>query len=272
MQIRVLCVGDVVGRPGRGALGNALPGLIKERQIDLVGVNGENAAGGTGLPPQMYDKLLHYGADIVTLGDHCYRRRELIEQLEQSDQLIRPANLPREAAGKGWTVFTTNKGVTVGVVVVLGRMYMKPAECPFHAVDRALEQLSGAAQVVLVEIHAEATSEKIAMGWHLDGRVNLVYGTHTHVPTADCCILPKGTAYITDIGMTGPYRSVLGRRVDRVLRSLITGMPCPYDVATQDVRISGVLVEINSITGGAEHIELVTIPVQQNNQFEQVQP
>jgi len=263
MLVNIFCAGDVVGRPGRTVLANHLSSLIKQRQVDMVVANAENAAGGSGLTGPIYEKLLNYGVDVVTLGDHCFRRRELLPVLETSHRLVRPANLPDEAVGRGWTVYTARNGVTVGVVVVLGRMYMKPVDCPFHVVDRAIQQLAGQAQIVLVEVHAEATSEKIAMGWHLDGRVSVVYGTHTHVPTADAAILPKGTAYITDLGMTGPYRSVLGRRVDRVLKSLITGMPNTYDVATEDVRISGLLVSVDSNTGKAENVELVTVQEEQ---------
>jgi len=262
MHINVLCVGDIVGRPGRTALAAALPDLVREHQVDMVAANAENVAGGSGLTPQSYKKLLHYGVHVITLGDHCYRRREGIPLLDSQDNIVRPANLPTEAAGRGWTVFTTDKGVSVAVVVVVGRMYMKPADCPFHAVDKAVAEARSSSDVVIVEFHAEATSEKIAMGWHLDGRAALVYGTHTHVPTADSRILPKGTAYITDIGMTGPYRSVLGRSTDCVLKSLITGMPVTYNVASEDVRVSSVLVGIDGDTGLADRIELLTTPVE----------
>ena len=258
MQLRVLCVGDVVGSPGRRVLAEAIPVLVSRHQIDCVIVNAENAAGGSGITPAIFEKILHYGVDVVTLGDHLYRRREIISVLETSDRIVRPANLPAAAPGKDHTIRVTAHNHRVAVISLLGRMFMKkPSDCPFAAVDRVLAGLPKDAKIIIVDMHAEATSEKIAMGWHLDGRVSVLFGTHTHVATADERVLPKGTAYITDVGMTGPYDSVLGRYKQRLLSAMIRGLPDALDVATDDVRLCGVIVSIESTTGLATAIERV---------------
>ncbi len=257
MQLNILCVGDVVGQPGRTFLANALPVLIKARNIDMVIVNAENAAGGSGMTPQIFQKMLHYGIDVVTLGDHCYKRYEIIPVMASSDRLIRPANLPPMAAGRGYTVVKAKNGVSVGVTCLLGRLYMKPMDCPFRIADQVITELRKQTPVVVAEIHAEATSEKVALGWHLDGRTSIVFGTHTHIPTADACILTSGTAYITDVGMTGPYDSVLGRSKEKVIKSLISGMPNVYSIAEKDVRIAGILVNVDGNTGRALKVEQI---------------
>jgi 2',3'-cyclic-nucleotide 2'-phosphodiesterase len=260
MSVNILCIGDVVGRPGRFVLSQALPDLIRKYDLHCVICNAENAAGGSGLSPQLYEKFRRYGVDLITLGDHIYRRQEIIPVLEQSACMVRPANFPAGSPGKVFAVHETRMGARVGVVSVMGRLFMKPpTDCPFRAVERVLAQIPPEVRIVVVDMHAEATSEKIAMGWHLDGKVSVVYGTHTHVPTADECILPGGTAYITDLGMTGPYDSVLGRRKDRVLRTLITNLPNPFDVATGDPRLCGIFVQVDPATGKARHIERVRV-------------
>ncbi|MBN2561944.1 MAG: TIGR00282 family metallophosphoesterase [Phycisphaerae bacterium] len=254
----LLCIGDVVGRPGRSVVSQTLPQLVKKHKVDCVIANVENAAAGSGLTEALYDKFLQYGVDLMTMGDHIYRRRELVPVLRQSDRIVKPANYPHEAAGRQFAVFETKRGVRLAVVSLLGRLYMRPpCDCPFHAIDYVLEQIPRDVKIIAVDMHAEATSEKIAMGWHLNGRVSVVFGTHTHVQTADERILDQKTAYITDLGMTGPYDSVLGRRKDRVLRALTTGMPTPYDVATGDEKLCGIVVKIDSDTGWAYHIERV---------------
>jgi metallophosphoesterase (TIGR00282 family) len=259
--MRILIIGDIVGRPGKRACSQIVPRLIQQRQIDFVIANAENVAAGSGLTPPMFRKLRHYGVDCCTMGDHIYRRKELIPLLESTDRIVRPANLPPEAVGCESTVVEARNGLRVGVVNLLGRTYMNVrADCPFHAVDRVLMRLSHDVRVVVVDIHAETTSEKVAMGWYLDGRATAVVGTHTHVPTADECVLPQGTAYVTDLGMTGPYDSVLGRAKDRVIKALVTGMPHPYDIAGGDVRLCGVIVEADEQTGRARHIERVCLP------------
>jgi metallophosphoesterase (TIGR00282 family) len=255
--IRILMLGDVVGEPGRRVLRNHLSGFVAEREVDFVVVNGENVAGGAGITPVLLDKLLASGIDVVTTGDHVYRRREIYEALQGNGRLLRPLNMPRSAVGRGSTVVESRSGARIAVVNLLGRVFMDPAECPFAAIDAEIGKLD--APVVIVDMHAEATSEKVAMGRYLDGRTTIVAGSHTHIPTADECILPGGTAYITDLGMTGPYDSVLGRRVEPVLKRFRTGMPIRFPVAEGDRRASGILVEANEVTGKATAIERVTI-------------
>lgn len=259
MKINILCIGDIVGRPGRRILAEKLKGVVNDLDIDCVIANAENAAGGSGLTPQIYEKLLKYGVNLITLGDHTYRKKDITATLENASNIVRPANLSEQAAGKKTAVFKTAKGPTVGVVSLIGRIFMKPADCPYSAIDRILPQLKQEAEIVVVDVHAEATSEKISMGYHLDGRVSLCFGTHTHVVTADERILPQGTAYITDVGMTGAHDSVLGRKVENVLKSFRTQMPFPFEIATGDVRMNAVLATIDSNTGKAERIERVRI-------------
>jgi hypothetical protein len=259
MKLNVLCIGDIVGRPGRRIIAEKLKLVVKEHDVDCVIANAENAAGGSGLTRQIYDKLLRYGVNLITLGDHTYRKREIIPTLETADNIVRPVNFSRQAAGKGFAFYKTGKGPTVAIVALIGRLFMKPSDCPYEAVDRILPQIEQKADVVIVEFHAEATSEKIAMGYHLDGRVSLCFGTHTHVVTADERILPKGTAYITDIGMTGAHDSVLGRGTESVLKAFRTQMPYPFEIATGDVKMNTILVTIDSGTKKAERIERIRI-------------
>jgi len=259
MKLNILCIGDIVGRPGRRIVAEKLKTLVKEHAIDCVIANAENAAGGSGLTPQIYDKLMRYGVNMVTLGDHTYRKRDIIGTLERADNIARPANFSEYAAGRGFAVYKTNKGPTVGVVSLIGRLFMKPADCPYNAVDKILPKLQQKADIIIVDFHAEATSEKLAMGYHLDGRVSLCFGTHTHIVTADERILPKGTAYITDIGMTGAHDSVLGRVVESVLKSFRTQMPFPFEIATSDVKMDAILVAVDSNTKKAERIERMKI-------------
>lgn len=259
MELKILCVGDVVGGVGRRVLREGLETLIPRHGIDFVIVNAENVAGGSGITPTIFEKIINYGTDVVTLGDHVFRRREIIPTLETSHKIVRPANLPTVAPGKGLVVCETRNNHRVAVVSLLGRVFMKsPADCPFAAVNRLLATLPDTVKIVVVDLHAEATSEKVAMGWHLDGKVTAVIGTHTHIPTADERVLPGGTAYITDMGMTGPYDSVLGRCKESVLRAMTTGVPAPFDVATGDARLCGVIITVDSTTGKALAIERVT--------------
>lgn len=259
--MRVLMIGDIVGRPGKHACSQIVPRLVREREIDLVVANAENASAGSGLTPGMFAKLRHYGIDACTMGDHIYRRREILPLLDSSDRIVRPANFPAEAKGREFTIVPDRHGRRAAIISVIGRIFMNNvrADCPFHAADRLLAQVPPDVRVIIVDVHAEATSEKVALGWHLDGRASLVAGTHTHVQTSDARILPKGTAYITDLGMTGPFDSVLGRMKERVIRSLYTGMPAPYDVAEGDVRLSGVVAEVDSTTGRAVSIETLCV-------------
>jgi metallophosphoesterase (TIGR00282 family) len=267
MPIKILCLGDMVGKPGRLALAEVLPGLVKQHQIDLVIANVENAAGGSGLTPVLYEKIRGYGVDVCTLGDHAFRKREILPVLEQADRLIRPGNFPPGAIGRGWCLAGTHSadgsggGVKVAVLQVMGRTHINvPGDDPFRTIDRMLNEIPRDVKVRIVEFHAEVSSEKMAMGWYLNGRVSLVYGTHTHTPTADARILPLengagSTAFVSDLGMTGPYDSILGRRKDRVLKHLLTGMPHFFEVATGDPRVCGVIATIDEVSGGALAIE-----------------
>ena len=259
MKLNILCIGDIVGRPGRRILADKLNPLVKELSVDCVIANAENAAGGSGLTPQIYAKLLRYGVNLITLGDHTYRKRDIIQTLETADNIVRPANLSEQAAGRGVAVYKTGKGPTVAVVALIGRLFMKPADCPYNAIDKILPRLQQQADIIFVDFHAEATSEKLAMGYHLDGRVSCCFGTHTHVVTADEAILPKGTAYITDIGMTGPANSVLGRGTESVLKSFRTQMPVPFEIASGDVKMNAILVTVDSSSKKAEYIKRIKI-------------
>ncbi len=259
MKLKILCIGDIVGRPGRRILADKLAPLVRDIQIDCVIADAENAAGGSGLTAAIYDKLLKYGVHLITLGDHAFRKKDIIGLLESSPQIARPANLSQYAAGREFALYRTAKGITVAVVPLIGRIFMKPADCPYAKIDALLSKLNQQAEVVFVEMHAEATSEKVAMGYYLDGKVSCVYGTHTHVVTADEKLHAKGTAYITDIGMTGSHDSVLGRKSDCVVRAFRTQMPYPFELATGDVRLSGIVVTVDTHTKKAEHIERVQV-------------
>jgi len=259
MKLKLLCIGDIVGRPGRRILADRLKPLVDEQGIDCIIANAENAAGGSGLTPQIYSKLIRYGVNLVTLGDHAYKKKEIIQTLETEDDIIRPANFSELAAGRGVAFYKTGKGPVVAVVSLIGRIFMKPAESPYIVIDKILPQAASKADIIVVDFHAEATSEKIAMGYYLDGRVSCLFGTHTHVPTADERILPKGTAYITDVGMTGPVNSVLGRAIDNVVKSFRTQMPVPFEVASGEVKMESIVVTIDSSTKTAEKIERLSI-------------
>ena len=261
MSINILCVGDVVGKPGRRMLADHLKGLIEAHHVDLVVCNPENAAGGSGLTPQLYGKFLHYGVDVMTLGDHIYRKREITEVLKTSDRIVRPANLSDKAAGKRWTVVATKDGrVKVAVACLLGQMYMGAYNnSPWAEAERILAEIPQDVIVRVFDFHAEASSEKIAMGWFLDGRASICFGTHTHVPTADARVLEGGTAHVSDVGMTGPYDGVLGRKKERVLYFLTTQMPTPFAIAEGDPRIHALLVAVDEATGKAESVEPIVV-------------
>ncbi len=259
MKLNILCIGDIVGRPGRRIVADRLKPLIKERSIDCVIANAENAAGGSGLTPQIYEKLLRYGVNLITLGDHTFRKRDIVKTLETTENIARPANFSEHAAGRGYCIYKTSKGPTVGVVALIGRLFMRPADCPYNAIDKILPKIEQQADIIVVDFHAEATSEKLAMGYYLDGHVSLCFGTHTHVVTADEKILPKGTAYITDIGMTGSHNSVLGRKIESVLKSFRTQMPVPFEIVTGDDKMNAILVTVDSNSKKAEYIERIQL-------------
>jgi metallophosphoesterase (TIGR00282 family) len=252
--MRILFLGDIVGQPGVTFLRRALPAVRADMGIDLVIANGENAADGSGITPKNFRQLRQAGVDLVTLGDHVYRKREIIPTLEGDEHICRPANFPPDAPGREFALATARDRTPVAAFCLLGRTYMRAVDCPFRAADRVLEALKGRAACIVLDMHAEATADKYLMGHHLKGRVSAVLGTHTHVPTADEQILPGGTAYISDVGMTGPYDSILGRRIDRVLYTAVTFVPSPFDVATGDPRLGGAIVDIDVATGQATAI------------------
>lgn len=257
MKIKIMAIGDVVGSPGRDAIKGWLKNAKRERGIEFAVVNGENIAGGSGLTPSLYEDLLIAGADAITGGDHIYKKKEIVPlMLTGACKIVRPCNYPDAAAGVGWQVFESRNGFKIGVAQVQGRVFMnQPADNPFIAAERAIEALRRQTQIIVLDVHAEATSEKVGLGWLFDGRISFLFGTHTHIATADETVLPKGTAYITDVGMTGPYDSILGRDKDKILRHFMTGMPTPFDVAEKDVRISGAIATVDTETGLASAIE-----------------
>ncbi len=257
--MRILFLGDIVGSPGVEMVKRALPGLIEREQLDLVVANGENASGGAGMSPAVYRQLRQAGVDAFTMGDHIYKRREIIKLMEADEPICKPANFPPSAPGRESVVATARDGTKVGVFSLLGRLYMRPVDCPFQAADRVLQRLRTEAKCILLDVHAEATAEKALLARYLDGKVSAVLGTHTHVPTADEQVLPGGTAFISDVGMTGPYESILGRRIDRVLFTTTTFVPTPFDVATGDPRLCGAIVDLDADTGRATGLRRVTV-------------
>lgn len=256
--MKLLLIGDVVGRPGRVIVEREVRALREQHGVDLVVVNCENAAGGAGVTPSVADEFFRAGADVLTSGNHVWKKREAFELLKRDPRIIRPANYPDGAPGTGSTIIETLSGKKVGVLNLMGRVFMEPLDCPFRTADRELTRLKLVTPVIIVDMHAEATSEKVAMGWYLDGKVSCVFGTHTHIPTADERILPNGTAFITDVGMTGPYDSVIGRRVDQILQRFLSSLPTKSEVAEGNVQLRGLLVEVNPTTGKALSVERIT--------------
>jgi len=257
--VRVLHIGDIVGKPGRRIVLRVVSELRQRHRLNLVIANAENIAGGSGLTPVIFRELLDAGVDCITLGDHIYRRREIYNVLNGDHPIVKPANYPSSAPGKNWALVVADNGVEVAVFSLLGRVFMKPCDCPFTAADRVLSEIPNRIRVRWLDFHAEATSDKQLMGRYLDGRVTAVLGTHTHVPTADEQILKDGTAFQCDLGMTGPHDSVLGRRYDRVLETTLTFRPMPFDVAADDTRLNGAIVDLDPQTGLAANIERITI-------------
>jgi 2',3'-cyclic-nucleotide 2'-phosphodiesterase len=257
--VNILFIGDVVGKPGRRVLAQMLPALRREFSADFVIANGENSAGGFGITPETLDDLLSAGVDVVTGGNHTWQAREIYTLLENSPRLLRPANYPPGTPGRGSGVFRSS-GSAPGTVAVLnleGRVFMQPLASPFEVAREEAERLSQDAKVIVVDMHAEATSEKIALGWYLDGRVSAVIGTHTHVQTADERIFPEGTAFISDAGMTGPRDSVIGMGRDEVLQRFLTLLPVRFDVASGPAQLNGVVVDVDEGTGRARRIQRV---------------
>jgi len=243
--MNLLFLGDIVGSPGRRAVEELLDRVVDRHFIDLVVGNAENASGGIGITPPVADQLLNMGMDLLTSGNHIWKHKDIIPYLEDTDRLIRPANYPPGTPGRGYMLLETALGEKVAVINLEGRVFMNPLECPFRTVDGVLSQLPSEVKVILVDMHAEATSEKLAMGWYLDGRVSAVVGTHTHVQTADERVLPQGTGYITDVGMTGPLNSVIGMKTEVILERFLTQRPQPFKVASQNIQIQGVVLKFD---------------------------
>ena len=255
--MKILFTGDIVGKPGREAIYRLLPTLKKEFSLELVIANAENAAGGSGITPSIAEELFSCGVDLLTSGDHIWKRREVLEVIDKEERILRPANYPENTPGRGAVSIISKGKVEVGVINLVGRVFMQAVECPFRVAQREIQALKKKTPIVIVDMHAEATSEKQALARFLDGEVSCVVGTHTHVQTADERILPKGTAYITDLGMTGPHESILGRRIEDVIERFVTQMPVRFEVAEEDVQLQGVVVEINPTTAKAISIERI---------------
>jgi len=253
--MRIVFFGDVVGKPGRRGVARCLQALRAAGEVDFVVANCENSAGGVGVDPGSARELLAAGVDVLTSGNHVWAKREIIEYMNDSDVLLRPANFAPTTPGWGYTVKVNRRGTPVAVVNLIGRVFMNSYDCPFRAVDTVLESIAQKAAVIFVDMHAEATSEKVAMGWHLDGRVSAIVGSHTHVQTADERILPGGTAYLTDAGMCGPRDSVLGVKREQVLRRFLTQMPGRFAVADGPVLVQGAVIDVDEMTGRANAIE-----------------
>jgi 2',3'-cyclic-nucleotide 2'-phosphodiesterase len=259
-MVRILYIGDVVGQPGRKALRAKLESVIDREKVDFTIVNIENAAAGFGVTEGILDELSDLTIDLYTSGNHVWDKKEFVERLDEIDNIIRPANYPEGNPGRGRAIRKTAGGVKVGVIQVMGQVFMPPCDNPFHVIERELKALEGDVRVILVDMHCEATSEKQAMGRHLDGRVSAVVGTHTHVPTADERILPRGTAFQTDVGMTGAYDSIIGFRPEEILQKFLMNTPRRMEVAKRDVRLVGALIDVDEASGQARSIVRISEP------------
>lgn len=255
--MRILFLGDIVGSPGRDVIKKLVPSFREREKLDAVIANGENAASGSGVTVQTAEELFNSGIDVLTSGDHIWKKKEILEYLDRTDRLIRPANYPDGAPGLGATVVEIKNKGKFAVINLLGRVFMDAVDCPFLKAEKEIEKLQGETKIIIVDMHAEATSEKVALSWFLDGRVSAVIGTHTHVQTADEKILPKGTAYLTDAGMTGPFDSVIGRRKEPVIERFLTQLPTKFEVADNGLEMHGAIIDIDDKTGKAISIRRV---------------
>lgn len=246
-MVRIFFIGDIVGKPGRRILKTCLKEIIQTEAIDLVIANGENAAGGFGINMEVSRELLTTGVDVITLGNHAWKNQEIYSVFTSEPRIIRPANYPDGTPGEGYYLAETSKGILVGVINLQGQVFLEPLACPFQTADQIVNYLKKKTNIIIIDIHAEATSEKMALGWYLDGRVTAVLGTHTHIQTADERILPKGTGYITDVGMTGPSHSVLGIDPQLVINKFLTKRPVRFEVAAGPVELNGVILEANEL-------------------------
>ncbi len=265
--MKILFIGDIVGNPGREAVKKLVPELSQEYGLDFVIANAENAAGGSGITPRVAKELFDAGVDVLTSGDHVWKKRDILEIIDNDNRVLRPANFPSGAPGKGWGVFHAKNGTKIGVVNIQGRVFMEPLECPFKTSLKAQEDISRETKIIIVDIHAEATSEKVALGWYLDGLVSAVLGTHTHVQTADERVLPKGCAYLTDVGMTGPLDSVIGRRVEDVLERFLTAIPTRFEVADANIQLQGAILDIDEGTGKARSVVRIQRKLSSNDKI-----
>jgi len=259
MPVNILFIGDIVGKPGRQAIERELHRLVDRYRVDLVIANGENAAGGFGLTVETAKELFEHGVQLFTSGNHIWDKKDAWDYITREQRLVRPANYPPGTPGQGSTVIRTAGGVKVGVINLEGRVFMNNLECPFRTADSEIEKLRQETPIILVDFHAEATSEKSSLGWYLDGRVSAVIGTHTHVQTADERILPGGTAYLTDAGMTGAFESVIGVRKDEPIQKFLTQLPAKFEVAKKDIRLNGAVISVDESTGRALAIERVNV-------------
>ena len=255
--MKVLFLGDIVGSPGRKAVEVLVPKIKKKEKIDFTIGNAENAAGGSGVTPDIAKELFSYGLDVITSGDHIWKKKEIVEMLDEEDRLLRPANYPAGAHGKGWGVYPAKGNIKVGVINLVGRVFMECVECPFKVGRSLVEKIRKDTPIILIDMHAEATSEKIALAWYLDGEVSAILGTHTHVQTADERIYPKGTAFLTDLGMVGPHDSVIGRKAEQILTRFITGLPTRFEMAEENVQLNGAIITVDEKTGRALEIKRV---------------
>ena len=253
--MKILCIGDIVGKPGREALQDLLPQIREEHRIDFTIVNAENAAGGAGLTPRIAEQLLQIGCDVITLGDHVWDQKDLESYLDETDNVIRPANFPSETPGKGLCIKQTSSGLKVGVINLIGRVFMRyQVNCPFRTIKEILEKIKKETSVIIVDMHAEATSEKIALASYVDGQISALFGTHTHVQTADERILPGKTGFITDLGMTGPIDSIIGQSKEGIIQRFLLSMPIKFCVAAGDVQLSVAVLDVDEKTGLTKNI------------------
>jgi metallophosphoesterase (TIGR00282 family) len=258
--MRILFIGDIVGKPGRQAINGLLKKVIDDQGIEFTVANGENAAGGMGVTPVIAVEIMDQGVDVLTSGNHIWAKKEIFPFLDKESRILRPANYPPHVPGRGAGVFRSKNGEKIGVINLEGRVFMKHLDCPFRTGEKEIEMMRKETSIVLVDFHAEATSEKVAMGWFLDGRVTAVLGTHTHVQTSDERILEGGTAYITDVGMTGPMDSVIGIRKQVAVNRLLTQIPWKFDVATEEIELQGVILDIEGETGRSKGIQRIRVP------------
>jgi 2',3'-cyclic-nucleotide 2'-phosphodiesterase len=260
MPVKLLFIGDIIGKPGREALSRELHRIVDRHMVDLVIANGENAAGGFGLTAEVAQDLFKCGIQMITSGNHIWDKKDSLEYIKREERIVRPANYPEGTPGRGSTIVRTPGGIKVGILNLEGRVFMNNLDCPFRCADREVAKLKEETPIVFVDFHAEATSEKISLAWYLDGRVSAVVGTHTHVQTADERILTGGTAFITDVGMTGPFDSVIGVKKEEAIQKFITQRPAKFEIAKRDIRINAVVIEVDETTGLAQHIERINIP------------